>query len=177
MLRRFAEGDLQVIWRPAVLDEGVDVPEADLAVIVGASRSRRQMIQRMGRVLRKKADHRRARLPSSTSSRRSRTPPKVPRRRSCRRSQMWLTTWACSEAVRRRSTPPSSFFVASAVSVATDAPSAERLLRETSPPEDLLLVVRGGEHSLSDGAARTDHRRLLEQVPVVRGLGVRSAWR
>jgi superfamily II DNA or RNA helicase len=29
-------------------------------VIIGASRSRRQMIQRMGRVLRKKPDHRRA---------------------------------------------------------------------------------------------------------------------
>jgi superfamily II DNA or RNA helicase len=62
VLRRFAEGDLQVISAPRVLDEGVDVPEADLAVIVGASRSRRQMIQRMGRVLRKKPDHRRARF-------------------------------------------------------------------------------------------------------------------
>ncbi len=62
VLRRFAEGDLQVISAPRVLDEGVDVPEADLAVIIGASRSRRQMIQRMGRVLRRKADHRRARF-------------------------------------------------------------------------------------------------------------------
>ena len=62
VLRRFAEGDLQVISAPRVLDEGVDVPEADLAFIVGASRSRRQMIQRMGRVLRKKPDHRRARF-------------------------------------------------------------------------------------------------------------------
>jgi len=39
VLRRFAEGDLQVISAPRVLDEGVDVPEADLAVIIGASRS------------------------------------------------------------------------------------------------------------------------------------------
>ena len=31
-------------------------------MIIGASRSRRQMIQRMGRVLRRKADHRRARF-------------------------------------------------------------------------------------------------------------------
>ena len=62
VLRRFADGDLQVIVAPRVLDEGVDVPEADLAVIVGASRSRRQMIQRMGRVLRKKADQRQARF-------------------------------------------------------------------------------------------------------------------
>ncbi len=45
-----------------MLDEGIDVPAADLAVIVGASRSRRQMIQRMGRVLRRKTDGRRARF-------------------------------------------------------------------------------------------------------------------
>ena len=62
VLRRFADGDLQVIAAPRVLDEGVDVPEADLAVIVGASRSQRQMIQRMGRVLRTKPDHRHARF-------------------------------------------------------------------------------------------------------------------
>jgi RNA polymerase primary sigma factor len=62
LLRRFADGDLQVISAPRVLDEGVDVPEADLAVIVGASRSRRQMIQRMGRILRKKPSRRHARF-------------------------------------------------------------------------------------------------------------------
>jgi RNA polymerase primary sigma factor len=62
VLRRFADGDLEVIAAPRVLDEGVDVPEADLAIIVSASRSRRQMIQRMGRVLRKKPDNRQARF-------------------------------------------------------------------------------------------------------------------
>ncbi|MHB1988645.1 MAG: DEAD/DEAH box helicase [Acidimicrobiales bacterium] len=62
VLRRFADGNLHVLTAPRVLDEGVDVPEADLAVIVGASRSRRQMIQRMGRVLRTKPDRRRARF-------------------------------------------------------------------------------------------------------------------
>ncbi len=62
VLRRFGDGDLDVISAPQVLDEGLDVPEADLAVIVGASRSRRQMIQRMGRVLRKKPDGRVARF-------------------------------------------------------------------------------------------------------------------
>jgi superfamily II DNA or RNA helicase len=60
VLRRFGEGDLDVITAPRILDEGVDVPAADLAVIVGASRSRRQMVQRMGRVLRRKPDGRRA---------------------------------------------------------------------------------------------------------------------
>jgi len=61
-LRRFESGELQVISAPRVLDEGIDVPAADLAVIAGASHSRRQMVQRMGRVLRRKDDGRRARF-------------------------------------------------------------------------------------------------------------------
>lgn len=60
--RRFAAGEIDVLAAPRVLDEGIDVPVADLAVIAGASRSRRQMIQRMRRVLRKKPDGRRARF-------------------------------------------------------------------------------------------------------------------
>lgn len=47
---------LKAIAAPTVLDEGVDVPAIDLAVVLGGSKSRRQMIQRMGRVLRLKAD-------------------------------------------------------------------------------------------------------------------------
>jgi superfamily II DNA or RNA helicase len=62
VLRRFAEGRLKAIVAPKVLDEGIDVPTADLAVILAGSRQRRQMIQRMGRVLRKKPDRRRARF-------------------------------------------------------------------------------------------------------------------
>jgi superfamily II DNA or RNA helicase len=62
VLTRFGAGSLQVVTAPQVLDEGVDVPAADLAVILAASRSRRQMIQRMGRVLRRKPDGRSARL-------------------------------------------------------------------------------------------------------------------
>ena len=62
VLDLFATGGLDVLAAPRVLDEGIDVPAADLGVIMGASRSRRQMVQRMGRVLRKKADGRRARF-------------------------------------------------------------------------------------------------------------------
>ena len=36
------------------------MPEADVAVIISASKTKRQMIQRMGRVLRPKADGRNA---------------------------------------------------------------------------------------------------------------------
>lgn len=62
VLRRFAAGAIKAVCAPQVLDEGVDVPEADLAIIVASSKTRRQMIQRMGRVLRKKADGRLARF-------------------------------------------------------------------------------------------------------------------
>ena len=62
VLARFARGHLHAIVAPQVLDEGVDVPDADLGIIVAASRQRRQMIQRMGRVLRPKNDGRLARF-------------------------------------------------------------------------------------------------------------------
>lgn len=62
VLDRFAEGRLHVVAAPQVLDEGIDVPAADLAIILAGSHSRRQMVQRMGRVLRRKPDGRRARF-------------------------------------------------------------------------------------------------------------------
>ncbi|WP_281241933.1 DEAD/DEAH box helicase [Geodermatophilus siccatus] len=57
-LEAFKRGSVRVLAAPRVLDEGIDVPQADVGVILAASRSERQMIQRMGRVIRPKADHR-----------------------------------------------------------------------------------------------------------------------
>lgn len=61
-MRQFRNGNLPVVVAPRVLDEGVDVPDADVAVVLAAFRSRRQMVQRLGRVLRVKDDGREARL-------------------------------------------------------------------------------------------------------------------
>ena len=58
----FEDGTHELIAAPRLLDEGIDVPSADLALVLSSSRSRRQMIQRMGRVLRPKSDGRSARL-------------------------------------------------------------------------------------------------------------------
>lgn len=61
-LAQFRKGALECVVAPRVLDEGVDVPAADVAVVLAAFRTRRQMIQRLGRVLRVKDDGREASL-------------------------------------------------------------------------------------------------------------------
>jgi RNA polymerase primary sigma factor len=53
-LELFRAGDTTAISAPRILDEGVDVPECDLGIVMASNRSRRQMIQRLGRVLRRR---------------------------------------------------------------------------------------------------------------------------
>jgi superfamily II DNA or RNA helicase len=52
VLARFRNGELPVLVSSQVLDEGLDVPDADVAVIVGGTASARRHVQRIGRVLR-----------------------------------------------------------------------------------------------------------------------------
>lgn len=59
---RFLSGASRVVVTTTVLDEGVDVPDADVAVIVSGSGSKRQMLQRVGRVVRKAPGKTRARV-------------------------------------------------------------------------------------------------------------------
>ncbi|MFP4311419.1 MAG: DEAD/DEAH box helicase [Nitriliruptoraceae bacterium] len=61
-LAQFRRGRLACLVAPRVLDEGIDVPDADLALVLAAFRTRRQLVQRLGRVLRVKDDGRAARL-------------------------------------------------------------------------------------------------------------------
>ena len=51
-MSRFRSGIARVLVAVRSLDEGVDVPEASLAFIASGSRSKRQRIQRFGRILR-----------------------------------------------------------------------------------------------------------------------------
>jgi superfamily II DNA or RNA helicase len=51
-LTAFKNRELNVLVSCTALDEGFDMPEADGAMILSASSSKRQRIQRMGRVLR-----------------------------------------------------------------------------------------------------------------------------
>jgi superfamily II DNA or RNA helicase len=67
VLERFNAGDINVIVSAQVLDEGLDVPEAEVAIVVGGSASSRRHVQRIGRVLRP-APSKRARVYELTVS-------------------------------------------------------------------------------------------------------------
>lgn len=54
VLKAFSEGTLPVLATSRVLNEGVDVPDAQVAIIVSGSGSVREHVQRLGRVLRRR---------------------------------------------------------------------------------------------------------------------------
>lgn len=60
ILDRFREGTYTRVVAANVLDEGVDVPDASVAVVLSGSGSEREFTQRLGRVLRPKRDGRTA---------------------------------------------------------------------------------------------------------------------
>lgn len=51
-LQRFSKGELRILVSARVLNEGIDVPAADVAIVVGGSQGSREYVQRVGRVLR-----------------------------------------------------------------------------------------------------------------------------
>jgi superfamily II DNA or RNA helicase len=53
VIKQFSESDLHVLTSMKCLDEGVDVPRAELAIFCSSTGNPRQFIQRRGRVLRK----------------------------------------------------------------------------------------------------------------------------
>lgn len=53
ILTRFREGEYKTLVTSHVLNEGVDVPDAKVAIILSGTGSAREYIQRLGRVLRK----------------------------------------------------------------------------------------------------------------------------
>jgi superfamily II DNA or RNA helicase len=53
ILQRFHAGEYPILVTGQVLDEGVDIPAANVGVILGGSGSTRQHVQRLGRLLRR----------------------------------------------------------------------------------------------------------------------------
>ena len=56
MLEQFAKGDIDVLISMKCLDEGVDVPRAELAIFCSSTGNPRQFVQRRGRILRQHPD-------------------------------------------------------------------------------------------------------------------------
>ncbi len=58
ILERFRAGEYTAIATSKVLNEGVDVPDASVAIVLSGSGSVREHVQRLGRVLRRQGDKR-----------------------------------------------------------------------------------------------------------------------
>lgn len=53
ILNQFRQGDYKILVTSHVLNEGVDVPEVKIAIILSGTGSTREFVQRLGRILRK----------------------------------------------------------------------------------------------------------------------------
>jgi superfamily II DNA or RNA helicase len=62
ILERFRNGEYSMLVTSQVLDEGIDVPAANVGIILSGSASKRQYAQRLGRILRPTDDRQPARL-------------------------------------------------------------------------------------------------------------------
>ena len=54
ILQRFRTGDYPVVVTSRVPNEGIDVPEASIAIVLSGTGSRREYVQRLGRILRRR---------------------------------------------------------------------------------------------------------------------------
>jgi superfamily II DNA or RNA helicase len=54
ILQRFRTGEYPVVVASRVLNEGVDVPDASIAIVLSGTGSRREYVQRLGRILRRR---------------------------------------------------------------------------------------------------------------------------
>lgn len=52
ILQDFKSGRIQILCAPKILDEGIDVPESELGIVLSSAKAERQMIQRLGRIIR-----------------------------------------------------------------------------------------------------------------------------
>lgn len=68
VLTGFKDGRYKAIVTSKVLDEGIDVPDAQLGILVSGTGSSREFIQRLGRLLRPKNDNKQAILIEIVSS-------------------------------------------------------------------------------------------------------------
>lgn len=57
VLERFRTGSVRILIACKAIDEGIDVPDASIGIILSSTSTKRQRIQRLGRIIRKKDDN------------------------------------------------------------------------------------------------------------------------
>lgn len=62
VLERFRSGEIRILIACKAVDEGVDIPEVAVGIILSGTSTQRQRIQRLGRIIRKKEDKSKASL-------------------------------------------------------------------------------------------------------------------
>ena len=62
VLERFYTGEIHILIACKAMDEGVDIPEASVGIVLSGTASKRQRVQRLGRIIRKKEGKGRASL-------------------------------------------------------------------------------------------------------------------
>lgn len=62
VLERFRTGDIRILIACKSMDEGIDVPDASIGIILSGTSTKRQRIQRLGRIIRKNEGKSRALL-------------------------------------------------------------------------------------------------------------------
>jgi superfamily II DNA or RNA helicase len=88
VLKGFRQGEYRAIATSKVLDEGIDVPEASIGVIVSGTGSSREFVQRLGRLLRKNEGKGQVRLIELVSNETSETRTSSRRRKNSGRGQV-----------------------------------------------------------------------------------------
>ena len=121
VLKGFREGRFRAIVTSKVLDEGIDVPEASIGVIVSGTGSSREFIQRLGRLLRKSEGKGRARLIELVSTGTSEARTSLRRRR---------------KTAKRASAPPLTPPASAATAAGADAGSEEEEGEEQEEEEE-----------------------------------------
>ncbi len=61
-LERFRDGEIRILIACKAVDEGIDVPDASVGIILSGTSAQRQRIQRLGRIIRKKEGKEKASL-------------------------------------------------------------------------------------------------------------------
>ena len=141
VLTRFKQGDYKTLVASRVLNEGVDVPEASVAIVLSGTGSTREYIQRLGRVLRRGKEPGKLALlyevvaedtsEENVSRRRRQTSPKQPRQ-----LELVSSTYATgSEAQPRAAEAPASWDTKFARSENADDPAIP--LPSAAPESDL----------------------------------------